>query len=718
MNMKISRKYFFPVSLFPILYALSPAFAYELPSSTGVPHVFFESDEADFDRAADRLNLKGHVKLTEKEREGGLPGRIMKADEFTMFPSSHIAVSTGPVLVQEGMDALYGESGRFNTSTREGSLQGVSGVYGTWRVKGRSLDLSDKKHVYKKAVITSCDADKPHFHINVSKLSVVPKRRLLGYNALFFLGDIPVFYSPFFYKPVKSGEDQGALTTIQPGYDSRNGAFVKTTTLLKPGKKSSGKLFLDYMSNRGVGMGAEVNYNDPDNFRGSFSGYRISDSSGALVDRWGVTGGHWMAMKKGTASCSTCAVSANYFSQSQFRLLSDTQFNNDFFRSNPFAVSADMNASMAVVRQTAKTTTRLSFSRQDNQKPGTVFFQKAVETRPRLDFNTAPILIKGVPLVNTFSAYFDNTQYGENDVFHKTGGARFNTTRTVRLVKGLNLTPSAYYDQTVIFGQRLADGSDQKQKLVGRYGTGVNLRYDSLIGTLDLTHSYVRRLKADSFSVDSEASDRGEEANLISFENFIRPSRQIFARVASAYDLRHSPAYSPARGVERVRPIIGEIGYTPNPDINVFARNEFDLIKSNRAFFIQADVGNIEKNHMGLGISHYSSSPSDYIINQTAAWRPQGSSWRLELFLRYIAIVPPDMPGGFRTLIFFAKGLTIYKDFHDFRTRWNLNYRPGGVREISFQLDLKMNDPTRKRLGSRESDDFWRPWRRELDVRD
>lgn len=688
-------------SLSFILYPSSFILCYELPSSTGIPHLFFTADEAEYDKANDTIHLKGRVKLSEKERGGGVAPRTMRAGELHIRVSSRIVVSPGEVLVEEGSNAIYGKSGWFNTSSHEGALSGVAAAYKPWRVEGESLEIKNRRHVYTKAVLTSCDMFPPHYRIKISRLTIIPERRLFATNAVFYLGKVPVLYSPFFYKSLRP--DPPFVTKLRPGYDERNGLYLKTSTFHRFNDKTTGKLFLDYFSRRGLGTGGEVDYNDPENFRGNVSGYRIREY-GTPSDRWGVGGGHWQK------------ISPAYYSQSQFKLLSDVYFNNDFFRRNPFAVSPDMNASAAFVRQTSLTTTRLSFSRRDAQTSGTDRFHKVHESLPRLDFRTSPVAIKRLPVLHRFTGFFDNARPGGAGPFQKSAGGRWAVTQTIPVVRKVSIVPSGFYSENVSFSSRTAGG--RKNLWIGLFGAGTNLRYDTLLGSIDIGYSYARRLKVNSFSLDSQSPDRGVESNRISFENFLRPSRRVYARVASGYDLINYRGYYP--GVrERFDPVTGEIGYTPNPNFSVFARDEYDLKDGNISFFMQAEFGSSGTNHMGLGISHYSSSPSDYIVNQTVSLYPcrrgRRCSWHVDAVLRYVASSPSGM--RFSNVRLFGKSLVLYKDFHDFRTSWNFRVRPG-VREFSFTMDLKFNNVTKVARQTPDSDKFWHPWRKEGEERD
>jgi len=78
--------------------------------------------------------------------------------------------------------------------------------------------------------------------------------------------------------------------------------------------------------------------------------------------------------------------------------------------------------------------------------------------------------------------------------------------------------------------------------------------------------------------------------------------------------------------------------------------------------------------------------------------------------------VPAGFP-RFSEFSFFEKSLILYKDFHDFRTKWEVRSRTG-AKEFYFLISLKMNDPAAKDDLDADSRKFWHPWRKEGEVRD
>ncbi|MFA6583787.1 MAG: hypothetical protein WCS77_05770 [Elusimicrobiaceae bacterium] len=684
-------------------FASGVAAAFELPVPSTKPYVWLEADKGEYNRVEDKMHLTGHVRIEEKGRPDGLPAREIFGEDFTMYPSSSVAVSSGAVLVKEGADAFYGEDGSFNWELKTGTMSHVSAQYSQWRVlDGEELSLMrDGEQKYRKVSITSCNEKEEHYKISLGSLSVIPKRRIFGTNAVLYLDRVPVMYMPIFYKPL--GTENKYVTYVAVGYDERSGASAKTTTVYNFNPRTRGKLFLDYFTKLGVGLGSEFGYNDPKKFNGSVAGYYIKEN-GTDNKRWGLTGGYWWNLSE-MFDTRKDKGGALYYSQSQFRLVSDPYFNNDFFRSNPYAVSPDANASFAVVRQTAKTSTRVSYSKKEVMD-GTTFI-KTYEARPRLDFNTAPFGVLGLPVLNTVTAFYESAMTNTTGYYLSQADFKWNMDKSF-YVGGISIVPTLFYDQSVQMNPYNSDYSARlENQWVGRVGGALAVRRDIFWGgTADFRQTFVRRLSTNSFSRDLGAEDYGTETNMFSYSNFFRPNQKTYFIFSTGYDLRDFRNKQMAFS-DRVQPLVAQFAYTPKPELNVFFNDTYALGDGNRAFVVQADFGKLEGNRMGIGFSNYKSTPTAYILNHTFNYFPEGASWGIKAGIGYkFTFSGLD----FKNLQLFSKELTLIKDFHDFHTEWLVRFRPG-VQSFSFNVGLRFNTTKERVVSDREAQRFWYPWR-------
>ncbi|HCC49163.1 MAG TPA: hypothetical protein DEQ38_13760 [Elusimicrobia bacterium] len=688
------------ICLFALL-AASPAGAYDLPSATGTHRVRFEADSAGFNEYTRVVGLEGNVRLEELSPEGKQL-KLIRARNLSVDMASRTVVSPSDFVMDDDTGTVYGRSGFYDYGNNSGRITDGRFLIRNFVFRGRSVKFDSEGYNFRKASLTSCDEEPPHYRLRASRIRLYPDRYFLAYNTVFFLGKIPVFYFPVIYKPM--GRGTPFVSYFYPGYDERNGLFVKSNYMYRLNPNTRVKAYLDYFARRGVGMGGEIDYNQAEKNITNISAYRIREY-GRETDRWGLNGGYWHSFNKFNESDP-----AQYYSQSFFRLISDPAFNNDFFRTNPFAVSPDKQASLAFTRKTNYTVTRLSaYGRDERSAADPEKFRKAYESAPRLDFNTVPFTVLRLPVLNSFAGYFENAKEADLPYYQKKGRGAWTVSKTVPLSRRLILSPSAFYDQAVFLSTAPSAGD----AWIGRYGGSLNLRYDRPWGSMDLRYANTQRLRENRFSVDRSSVDKGQELESVYADLFIMARSSAYFRARTSYDLR---SYYTASFARRLSPLITEAYYAPRPSLDLYAQNSYSFASGNQGFVAQASAGDKER-YFGLGVANYSTDPEAWVLSNTFGFRPwRTSKWRAEAVLRYRLV--PDGFGKFQSFKFFEKAVTLYREFHDFRTRWDFRVRSGGVKEFFFFVNLKMNDPVRYDSLEEKSRQFWHPWRQEGAVRD
>ncbi|HBA60341.1 MAG TPA: hypothetical protein DCZ92_05920 [Elusimicrobia bacterium] len=676
------------------------AAAYDLPSSTGAHRVRFEADEAKFNEDTRVINLKGNVKLEEVSPEDKVV-KIIRAMDLSVSMASRTVVSPSDFVIDDDTGSVYGKSGSMDYGGQTGRINNGRFTHSNFIFRGRTVTFDHADYTYKKASITSCEEEPAHYQLRASRIFLAPGRYFLAYNTVFFVGKVPVFYFPVVYKPLSGGTP--FVSIFRPGYDQRNGFFIKSTYVYRVNRETRAKVFLDYFDRRGIGMGGEVDFQRVEKNITNLSFYRIREY-GSDSARWGANGGYWHRLNRFNESDPS-----QYYSQGYFRLLSDPRVNNDFFRSNPFAVSPDEQASLALTRQTSYTLTRVSAYGRETRSSDMTKFQKANSSIPRLDFNTVPFRVLRLPVLNSFGGYFENARDEGQPFIQQRGKGTWTVSKSLPMSRSVILSPSVFYDQSLF----ISTVPRKTDTWTGRYGGGATLRYDRSWGSLDLGYSYTQRLKNNKFASAAGAPDKGQETHSLSSQLFVMPRFNTYYKLSTSYDLRDYFTDSFSR---RLAPITGEIYYGPKPNMEFFVSETYSLHSGTRSFVTHGSIGD-SINYIGGGIANYSNAPHDWIVSNTLGFRPwKGSQWRAETVVRSRLV----SQGGFKfsDVKLFEKGITLYRDFHDFHTRWNFRERSGGVREFFFYITLKLNEPKRVDDLDQKSREFWHPWRQEGEVRD
>ena len=683
-----------------MLLALSPLAAaadYPLPPPPAVStatRLEFSADHVDFDAPGKTLHLKGHVLVKESTR-------TIKADELWLDTKDRSGRSEGYLFVDDGGAAVAGESGEFNFEERTGKLSKAHAGYGDWRVHAKEARLNGRSKLdYLGANFTSCDYTPPHYHFHATRVTVVPKKHLIAYNTTFFIGRVPLFYLPIVYKSLDP--DHVVPIKFQPGYDRRNGVFVKGTMLHNFSPFLYNKLYLDFYSAQGVGVGTELNHHKGDD-RGVLYGYHIHENS-SRTERWAVVGNVYQTL-----------VSSLTF-QGRAQIQSDATFNNNYARNSLLPVTPTLDNSGALNFRQKLYSLRLSYQREDLAAPDQIHYIKSFEDYPRLDYQTVPLAIGHLPWLNTFTGFADNNYTQGRPFIQKSAGGAWEGTRVFSLGRGFSFVPKLGYSETAYdrFDQAadFASTSTFRDAIIGHYHVNPDLRWKTRLGDWDLAEDYLRRLRPDSMADDAGAIDHGVETNLLSLRDLFHPSRTVFLRVFSGYDFRvfrdHTVGFR-----ERVQPIVSEVTYTPRPTLNWSVRDDYQLDSGNRSVLASFLYGREDGTFGSLAGGYTLAVPDRYafdasfmLANATGTWKV-GGVVRNEIFssggITHVAA---------NRLRMFDKELSLTHAWHDFLGRLMVRFRPGGVREGTVRIDLKFGKGVSKTAAQhRDWESEWFPER-------
>ena len=450
-----------------------------MPEPPPGPRLDYEADQVEFDSDRKQLHLRGQVVLHESTW-------TVRGDELWIDTERRSGRSQGPLLVEDGISAVYGESGEFDFSRHMGRLQRTSAGHADWRIHAREANVGENRRLdYYGGDFTSCGAKPPHYHFRASTITVQPKKHMIARNVLFYLGDVPVFYMPFLYKSLSPRHY--LRWKSQPGFDSRNGPFLKNTLTTDHGDTLYSKLYADYYMKQGVGLGGEVHRRDGEDSRGALFGYTIKETSTG-DRRWALLGQQYQTLSSSSSF------------QGRLQVQSDSDFNNDYARSNSLRVTPELVNGGAFTHRFAQATARLSYSRLDAADASRRRFLRTAESYPRLDVVSQPLRFGRLPWLNTLVGSADNAFKIGRPYIEKTVGGGWEGTRTFVLMHGVSLTPKLSYLETYYnrFDQVSVAGSTVTtlDAVIGRPAAAGTLRFDTALGGVDMTHSYRERLRS------------------------------------------------------------------------------------------------------------------------------------------------------------------------------------------------------------------------------
>lgn len=652
------------------LCAAARAEDYPLPEPPPGPRLDYAADHVEFDADRQQLHLQGQVVLTESTW-------TVKGQELWIDTEQRRGRSEGPLLVEDGISAVYGESGEFDFAKHTGRLQRTSAGHADWRIRAREAKVGENRRLdYLGGDFTSCGNKPPHYHFRASTITVKPKKHMIARNVLFYLGEVPVFYLPFLYKSL--AQRHYLRWKSQPGYDQRNGPFLKNTLTTDHGDAAYSKLYADYYLKQGAGFGGELHRREGEDSRGALFGYTIKETSTG-DRRWAVLGQQYQALFSSTSF------------QGRLQVQSDSEFNNNYSRGNSFRVTPELVNGGAFTHRFSQATARLSYARIDTADESRVRFLKTSESYPRLDIISQPLRFGRLPWLNTLNGFADNTFLRGRPYIEKTVGGGWEGTRTFVLMRGVSLTPKIGYQETYYnrFDQVSVTGSTVStlDAVIGRPAASGTLRFDTPLGGLDLTQSYRQRSQSGKVLRDKAAVDKGVEENLLTVTDVFIPAPRMYARLSSGYDFRTFRDRTIGFR-RRVQPITADASWAPTSRLNLTVRDTYALDEGNQATILDARWGDDEGAAVGGGFSWNAADSRRYVASFDFAVAPSSPTWRLAFGIRGQAESSRGV-GGLHGWRVFEKEFAWTKRWHDFYTKISGRFRPGGVGEASIRVDFK-----------------------------
>ena len=715
-------KSFFPALLLLICPLYLAAQERVLPSPQENGFVYFTADQATLEPNNKKINLTGNVTLIQKTADG--KKRTVTGENITFDEPNTTITSVGSIMVEDGQGGIIrGKNVSVNYTTKDFQAEQLTTEYPPLRVLGaKEISSKNGKQVLRKAEVTCCDCEDPHYTLSVGKLTVSPKKRVFGTNAVLKLDGFPVLYLPVFWRSLDSQKPW--TTYVDFTQSDKVGFGVLTSSIFRPVLGLRPVLNLDYYTKSGFGIGGGLNAVTSPTLNGSGEFYYINDhnaenNSLANTKRWGFQGGYWWEMYDSSDHFNNNH-GALYQFQTQFRKVSDPYFNDTFFRSNPYIFMPDQDTNFSVSRQTRRSTLRINYQEKNIFSWEKQKFLAEKRVLPEIKYMQLPFNDPLLKLAHRFEVDFNNTSVLLNDTkegpYQRQAHARWTSEKSFRIARGLTFLPSVFYDQKITFSDKLYNDKDA---WVGRVGTDQNLQARTLLGTTNFGYQFTKRLSTGTLSTDHLSADKGIEQNRLYLDHYYRPNFTTYLRFKTGFIL-NDYAYNPVTGLGRdinwehlkthVEPLLFEVGYTPaSGGVNLFLQNQYDLIEKNVYFIAQSNF-TIKNQLIGIGLNNfadnalsatkYQTSADRYTVATTWGIRPNNNKWLVDLG------IDASLYRG--SLVGFNKLVRVARSFHDARLELSVRHRNHNL-SFAFRFNLLCGAGSRSSLKPQE-DSYLYPW--------
>lgn len=210
------------------------------------------ADSLEYSKTDKKITAKGNVVV--RYRDDHLTSDFAEVDSATnqVHAEGHV------IVFHKDVPTAQGDVMDYNFATKSGSFPDGRGFFTPWFVTGKdSRQLGPHTRVIKDATATTCNLEKPHYEVRGRSVKIIDNDKMIISNAVIYVLGKPIFWLPYLVIPLNISS---LPFTVSAGYKSRFGYYIEATKGFSINKNIGGKMYLDWRSKRGVGGGADVNY--------------------------------------------------------------------------------------------------------------------------------------------------------------------------------------------------------------------------------------------------------------------------------------------------------------------------------------------------------------------------------------------------------------------------------------------------------------------------
>ena len=380
----------------------------------------------------------GNISITYKDV-------VLTCNKITVHLDSRDALAEGNVKVTQKDAYFTGDKMNYNFDTRKGTV--VNGYLNAKPFYGKAEEvdkLANKEQFnLERGYVTTCDLEKPHYRIQSREIQIYLDDKVVAKHILFFIGNVPVMYLPYYVQPLK--EKKSHISVI-PGQSKDWGYYALTAYRYYLGADNRGDVLLDYRTKKGLAEGVNHYYHTDKVGEGAAKFYftrenaLVYENTGAERSRYRYQVRHKWDMGEKT---DTTAIL-------EFNKMSDKDVIKDYFYNEFEEIGTDPDNYVSFITQKRDYSTQfLIRKRFDN-------FFTVVERLPEYIINIPNYRVtKDLPVYYKASAggvylnkTFDTTTINQKDLNTVRFDAFNQLSYATRVFRALNVTPYASTEQT------------------------------------------------------------------------------------------------------------------------------------------------------------------------------------------------------------------------------------------------------------------------------
>ncbi len=346
------------------------------------------------DLQADRIEYRGQDLVLTDHVVIGYQGAVLRADYAQVNTVTEDAYAKGGVTLTRPDGTVWqGDELVYNLRTGAADFGSFTLTAPPFYVYSEHAERTEPQVVrLRRVTVTPCEGDAPEIRMTARRATVTDERYVRARHAVFFLGKVPIFYTPWYRKDLKGDGRWDFL----PGYSSRMGPFLLTAYNYPLGatRAVKGVTTLHTYGRRGVGFGQGLTWRDPERaWRGSAQGFVIDDRKPFRDDAEEQRRGAYLedsgryrlrlAHSHDLGPRDTLLTDATY--------LSDPYVQRDFFR-DEYRLAPQPDNRVTLTRRADRFTASLQFNKRLND------FYENVDRLPEARIDVPQVPVPNTPL--------------------------------------------------------------------------------------------------------------------------------------------------------------------------------------------------------------------------------------------------------------------------------------------------------------------------------
>lgn len=241
-------------------------------ASAEEPETVITADSIEYLTETSTYIAKGSVKVVKADA-------VIKADMMTYNEETSEVFASGNVDYEDNKSTFKAVKAEINMETKTGRLYDAEIFYkkANYHFSGKVVERRGENYYYSpEAEFTTCDSPVPAWCFKGREVDALIGDRVKARSVSFNIKNLPIFYTPYFWAPIVTERKTGFLIP-DIGFSRSKGFKLNIPYFWAISENRDATFVLDTYTKRGLGLGLEYRFIEPDGTNSRWWAYHIRD---------------------------------------------------------------------------------------------------------------------------------------------------------------------------------------------------------------------------------------------------------------------------------------------------------------------------------------------------------------------------------------------------------------------------------------------------------